>query len=339
MDQLIKKRYNKSILREAMQRYGFSKDPIQSFEAVENFVYEFERDSNAFILRVAHSSRRTESLVLGEVDWINFLAKGGVSVSRAIFSNNGKLVEAIEDHQGGSFLVTAFVKAQGQAPWELWTPKLYESYGQLIGRIHSLSKRYQPHQPAWKRPDWDDHVFDFVERYLPDSESVAKKKYKDACDHVNCLAKDRESYGLIHHDAHGNNMFVDKAGQITLFDFDDCAYNWFVNEIAIVLFYVVQDAEDWHTFTQEFMTHFLHGYVQACPLDPAWLKEIPYFLKIREIILFAAMYRDFDVKNIDNEWCARFMSDRKFKIDHDEPFIEFDFESLSAQISNDQRDY
>jgi hypothetical protein len=43
------------------------------------------------------------------------------------------------------------------------------------------------------------------------------------------------------------------------------------------------------------------------------------------------MYRDFDVENIDNEWCARFMRDRKSKIEHDVPYIDFDFESLSAQ--------
>ena len=106
MDQLIKKRYNDIILQEAMLRFGISKDPIQSLEAVENFVYEFERDSNAYILRIAHSFRRSESLVLGEVDWINFLADGGVSVSRAILSKGGKLVEAIEDQQGGAFLPT-----------------------------------------------------------------------------------------------------------------------------------------------------------------------------------------------------------------------------------------
>jgi Ser/Thr protein kinase RdoA (MazF antagonist) len=167
---------------------------------------------------------------------------------------------------------------------------------------------------------------------LPESESLAKKKYKDICEHVNTLAKDRESYGLTHQDAHGNNFFVDETGQITLFDFDECAYNWFINEIAIVLFYIVQEAEDWHAFTGEFMSHFLRGYVQACPLNSAWLREIPNFLKIREIELYAVMHRDFDVTNIDDEWCARFMHNRKSRIENDVPFIGFDFESLSTQI-------
>jgi len=332
MDQLIKDRYNDTILQEAMRRYGITKSQIHSLDAFESFIYEFERGSHAYILRIAHSLRRSESLLLGEVDWINYLAEGGVSVARAILSESGKLVEVIEDQWGGAFLVTAFAKARGQAPWDLWAPKLYESYGEMIGRIHTLSKSYQPKQIAWKRPDWNDALFEFVERYLPESESIAKNKYTDICHHVNTLAKDRESYGLTHQDAHGNNLFVDEMGQITLFDFDECAYNWFINDIAVALFYIVQDAEDWRAFTEEFMLHFLRGYIQACPLDFTWLKEISSFLKIREIELYAVMHRDFDVNNIEDEWCARFMHNRKSRIDNDVPYIDFDFGALSTQI-------
>lgn len=332
MDQLIKDRYSDAILQEAMRRYGITSKQIHPLDAFESFIYEFERDSQAYILRIAHSVRRSESLVLGEVDWINYLADGGVSVAKAILSESGKLVEEIEDQWGGFFLTTAFVKAQGQAPWDLWTPELYESYGELIGRIHTLSRSYQPSQVDWKRPDWNDDLFEFVERYLPASESIAKQQYQDICNHVKTLPKDRDSYGLTHQDAHGNNLFVDEMGQITLFDFDECAYNWFINDIAVVLFYIVQGAEDGRAFTQEFMAHFLRGYIRACPLDFTWLREIPNFLKIREIELYAVIYRDFDLNNIDDEWCARFMHNRKFRIENNVPTIDFDFESLSAQL-------
>lgn len=328
MDQLIKDRYNDTILQEAMRRYRIAEGQIRPLDAFENFIYEFERDSRAYILHIAHNLRRSEALILGEVDWINYLAAGGISVAKAIPSEAGNFVEVIEDQRGGAFLVTAFVKAQGQAPWDLWTPKLYESYGGMIGRIHTLSKSYQPAQAAWKRPDWNNDLFAFVDRYLPESESLARKKYDDICRHVNTLARDRESYGLTHQDAHGNNLFVDESGQITLFDFDECAYNWFISDVAIALFYIVQDAEDWRAFTDEFMLHFLRGYDRACPLVARWLKEIPNFLKIREIELYAVMHRDFDVNNIDDEWCARFMHDRKSRIDNDMPFIDFDFESI-----------
>ena len=81
MDQLIKDRYNDTILQEAMRRYGIAPDQIHSLDAFESFIYAFQRGEEAFILRIGHSIRKSEVLIQGEVDWINHLARGGVSVA------------------------------------------------------------------------------------------------------------------------------------------------------------------------------------------------------------------------------------------------------------------
>jgi amicoumacin kinase len=332
MEQRIRERYAAAILREVMDRYAISEDNIYPINAFESFIYEFVREGGNFILRIGHSLRRSEALIAGEVDWINFLADRGVSVAKAILSESGKLVEAVEDGLGGHFLATAFVKAQGSPPWKAgWSPQIYENYGHLLGSMHACSRSYQPSKPGWKRPEWDDEIFEFVDHFLPASESVAKQRYYALLDHLNFLPKDRSSYGLIHQDAHGSNMLVDQGGSITLFDFDDCAYSWFINDIAIVLFYIAMDAENPSEFTREFMRHFLRGYKRANQLDPAWMNEIPYFLKLREIELYAVIHRDFDVDHIDNAWCANFMKNRKQKIEQNIPFIDFEFESVAKE--------
>lgn len=41
-----------------------------------------------------------------------------------------------------------------------------------------------------------------------------------------------------------------------------------------------------------------------------------------------------DVSNIDDWRCERFMRDRKYKIEHDVPYIDFDFESLVAHFKS-----
>jgi Ser/Thr protein kinase RdoA (MazF antagonist) len=352
MDQQIISRFNDAILQEAIQRYGIAKDEIRPLDAFESFIYEFERDGLGYILRIGHSFRKSEALIQAEVDWINYLARGGVSVARAIPSTSGKLVEAIDDGQGGQFLVTAVVKAAGQKPWDAgWTPSRYENYGRLLGQMHALAVGYQP-AAASKRPEWDDASMKFIELYLPASEIIAHQKYRSLLRHIHALPKDRASYGLIHQDAHQNNFFMDAGGSLTIFDFDDCAYSWFINDIAIVLFYISMDAEELgfptvRAFTQEFMTHFLRGYRQAHTLDNNWLKEIPHFLKLRELELYAVVHRDFEINDVehwsvesfkciqdfdvDNSghiWIANFMRDRKTDIEQDKPFIDFDFESL-----------
>jgi amicoumacin kinase len=338
MEKQITDLFNETILQEAMRRYDIAKEDLRLLDAFESFVYEFTRQSPTvpgsqdFILRIGHSLRRSEALIQGEMDWINYLAAGGVSVARAVKSEKGNLVEAIEDGKGGHFLTTAFVKAPGKSPWKLWTPALYETYGKLLGSIHSLTKGYQPVRPEWKRPDWDDPLMEFVESYLPPSEALAKAKYQHLCEHVRSLPRDANSYGLVHQDAHGSNFLVDEDGTITLFDFDDCVYSWFVNDIAIALFYIVTGRNEQSAFTAKFMRNFLIGYRQANHLDPEWLKEVPVFLKMREIELYGVIHRDFDVEDIDNDWCERFMRDRKYKIEHDIPYIDFDFESLGVYL-------
>jgi Ser/Thr protein kinase RdoA (MazF antagonist) len=285
VEQKIKDRYQDTILHQAMQRYGIAPDQIRLLGACESFIYGFERGSGSYILRIAHTIRRSAALIQGEVEWINYLAAGGVSVSRAILSERGQLVESVEDGQGGQFLVTAFVAANGQPPWDLWSPTLFERYGQLLGRMHALAEDYQPGSAATKRPAWDEGLFEFVDQFLPASQTLVREKYQQCFAYLRTLPKDKTTYGLTHQDAHGNNFFVDEAGIITLFDFDECAYSWFGNDIAITLFYIVQDEADWPTFTWEFMTHFLRGYQQVYSLDPYWLQTIPTFLKVREIVL------------------------------------------------------
>lgn len=354
MDAQIIARFNDSILHEAMHRHGIAPHQIKPLDAFESFIYEFEREGKAYILRIGHSFRKSEALIHGEVDWINHLARGGVSVAQAIPSENGRLVEVIDDARGGQFFVTAFVKAQGQQPWRAgWTPTRYENYGRLLGQMHALALDYQPAVPAWRRPEWDEASLQFIEGYLPASEVKAHERYRSVLRQIHALPKDRTSYGLIHQDAHQNNFFMDADGKLTLFDFDDCAYSWFINDIAIVLFYISMDAEelgfpDSASFTHEFLTHFLRGYRQACALSPAWLKEIPVFLTLRELELYAVVHRDFQIEGVEHwslegfkripgldpasgnhMWIANFMQNRKTSIDQGLPFIDVDFESFA----------
>ena len=87
--------------------------------------------------------------------------------------------------------------------------------------------------------------------------------------------------------------------------------------------------EDPVAFTKEFMPHFLRGYRAENMLDEQWLVEIPTFLKLREIDLYAVIHRSFNVDNIEHPWVAMYMKNRKELIENEVPFIDFDFSTLS----------
>ena len=84
MEKRIKDRYNQRIFQKVMDSYTITEDNIHLLDGFESFIYEFQRDGQAYILRISHSLRRDENLIWGEIDWINYLHRGGAGVAQAI---------------------------------------------------------------------------------------------------------------------------------------------------------------------------------------------------------------------------------------------------------------
>ncbi len=336
----IKNRFSDDLLREAIDRYGISPDKVKLLGDFDSFVYEFERSGQNGILRISHSSKRSASLVRGELDWIGHLVQGGAAVSAATPSESGELLEELDDEHGETFLVAAFRRAEGVSPKSgEWTREITEQYGELLGRIHRLSRNYSPTNPAWLRLAWNDPVMLDVEETLSGVDGSGLdgsgldgrvlEQFRRLLTILEKLPKDKASYGLIHQDAHGENLKIDEAGRITLFDVFDCAYSWFVNDIAIVLFYAAMWEEDRSVFTQEFMRHFLEGYRRESELEASWLTAMPAFLKLREIDLYAVIRREFGSDWQDDGWNAGYMHGRKERIEAGLPYIDYDFSKLA----------
>jgi amicoumacin kinase len=333
MDPKISTLYSAAILEAACQRYEIAPESIHILDGFESYIYIFPRPYRDYILRIGHSSRRSQNMIRGEVDWINYLSDGGTTAARAVDSPAGNLVEAVEDGQGGQFLCTAFEKAPGAtASQEQRNDRLYLNYGRLMGRMHALARSYQPAEPDWKRPEWDDPVNMSTNNWMPEKYKAFLPKYRQLMAHLVALPRDTAGYGMIHQDAHLGNLFVDCDYTLTIFDFDDCVYGHFIYDIAMAVFYIPEwDEKDVPGFIGRFMPVFLKGYREYNKLDPRWLAELPYFLKLREIDLFAEILF-MDGENPMHPWSAQYMLDRRERIERDQPFIKFDWESLGKYL-------
>lgn len=327
MEHEISRRFNDQLLNETKERFGITSNNFYALDGFESFIYEFEKNGRSYILRIGHSRRRSPELIQGEVDWINYLADGGAGVAKAILSENGELVEAIDDGEDGQFLATTFVKAAGGPPKEgFWNERLFVPYGRLIGRIHKLSKTYQPSNPSWKRPSWDDPIMQYAGLYLQEQETSVLTPYQELMTYLQNLPQDKNSYGMIHQDAHGGNFFVDDDYNITLFDFDDCVYSHFVNDIAMVMFYAITNHPNPDEQLAALWLPFMEGYAEENDLDSAWLAEIPHFMKLREIDLYAVLLDTFGSEPTGDNWIDTFMNGRKEKIVSDTPYVNFEFQ-------------
>lgn len=327
MEQNIRDRFSANILNQAREAYGIEPNNLEELDGFESYIYRFNRGDETGILRITHSIRRTPGQIRGELDFINYLKAGNAGVACALISQKGNWMEEIDDGSGGVFLANAFEKAEGQPHRGEWSEKFLYEYGRQIGLMHKLSTMYQPANPAWKRPEWDDPTHLDVEQYIPREDQRIKEIYREVVRQTQALPADRSSYGLIHQDAHRGNLFVDDQGRITFFDFDDSSYSWFVEDIAMVLFYAVMWQEDPKGFAEDFLSGFMPGYFSEYDLDPVWFREIPIFMKRRELDLYAVIHRSFDVENLDDPWCIGYLDGRKERLEKEIPYLDFDFEN------------
>jgi Ser/Thr protein kinase RdoA (MazF antagonist) len=178
------------------------------------------------------------------------------------------------------------------------------------------------------RYHWDDDINASVEEFMPAEDAQIAAAYRATFAHLKTLPRTAEGYGLIHQDAHGGNFFVDQTGQITLFDFDDCCYGHYIYDLAMVIFYAIANHDNMPAATREFLPSFLQGYRRENELDPAWFKEIPHFLKLREIDLYAVIHRSVGPGPYEDWWIGRYMAGRRECLLGNLPFVQFDFTSV-----------
>jgi amicoumacin kinase len=324
----IRARYHDGILDDASRRFGIRRDTIRRLDAFENVVYIATSASGEFILRLGHSLRRTELLVRAELHWLNYLADNGASVPRALVSTRGELVETIQDGSGGAFFAVMFTRAPGRRPTKAgWTREVFERYGELLGLIHALSTRFLLHEPACKRMDWRDHLVSNVEERAPLLGEAVIDAYSALRDEAERLPRGPSCYGLIHYDAHPANLVIDDTGRLTLIDFDDAAYGWFVQDIAIVLFHMAMTAETPADAVQAFLTPFLRGYRRHHTLEGEWLARIPLFLRLREVEMLAVLQSHGHVIDAAHH---RLVEECQRRIELGIPLVAYDFASLAA---------
>lgn len=325
MEQKIRESYNDAILHEAMRRYGIPPGKIRLLDGFENILYSFRQGRNRRILRISHSLHRDVYAIRGEIDWLSYLAANSVPVAYPVPSLSGEMVEVLGEGDE-YFSATSFVYAPGRPPSrEDWQNGLLGKVGRLIGWMNALAKNYQPRDPVGRRPHQIDDIKGF-ERFLPAGEEGVAEKHRQMVAGLSQLPTDREVYGLVHQDVHGGNFFV-RNGQITLFDFDDTLYGWFAYDVAMAFFYVLPhdcSSLEHKEFARRALSELLEGYRQENSLDSCWVREIPRFLKQREIDLYIAIHRSLDLNDLD-PWCASFMKDRREKILNDVPYVDIDF--------------
>ena len=300
------------VLETAATRFGTHKDALYKFpeyEGAANLVYEYKKKETPLILRITFTPERTLSQIQGELDFVTYLSDHGVNVSRPVPSLAGNLVETVQA-TGHPFHIVSFIKGKGMrvpdngyryradAPIE----EYFQNWGHVLGQMHALTKDYHPTGEENSRPTW----FDLHQRrlalidQLPDRLHRVKAKSQSLLDEIRALPKDKNTFGLIHGDFNDGNFTVDYSnGDITVFDFDDSCYFWFMYEIATaweggIGRTMFRGLNERKTFMNDYMEQVMEGYNRENSLSDDWLARLPLFIQLVQLeeFLHYAQYLD-----------------------------------------------
>jgi Ser/Thr protein kinase RdoA (MazF antagonist) len=295
MEQAIAALLDEAKLDALSRGWGVAGTTLETLGDFENFVYACEIDGRPGILRITHGSHRSSEAVSAELEWIEHLAKAGIGAARPIASRSGNWIETLEADDGQPFTAAAFERAPGRPPVpDDWNSDFYREWGRTLARMHAATRDYRygfADAPGRIRHRWDENRYltqalDFVS--AGDDVSLVRDRLSEIQERLKGFPSGRADIGLIHEDLHASNFHLHE-GKLVVFDFDDACYHWWVDDLAMVLYYALWGpaaADDRDAFARDFLADLVAGYREILPIEDEALARIPVFLKLRELMLF-----------------------------------------------------
>ena len=265
-------------------------DMVPGHEGGRNLVFIVKKGEDKYVLRLSSMEDRSEEDFLAEVEFIHYLAQNGAPVADVIPSISGKLLETVNT-SGKKVFISLFEYAKGKLLYEnqyryregVPIEEYFYNTGKALGEIHRLSKQYEP---SHRRIDYSDKFNrEYIDRLIPDEYSELKQAIFRRLDKFSELPREKEDYGLIHFDFSDGNYHIDfSTGDITVFDFDNSMYCWYMFDLANLWLHgegwcrFICKKEDKKAYWQHYFDTVLDGYRSETDVSEELLLQLPLFI-------------------------------------------------------------
>ena len=311
--------------RELYQLNGYELQAVAGHEGGRNDIYICSRGGEKkYVLRISATGDRTEEDYLAETEFVHYLAEGGALVADVIPSKSGRLVERIASENATDKAVT-FVSLFEFAKGMLLSDNGYRyregaplteyfyNIGKTLGAIHRLARKFTPKH---RRADYFDKFnMDYIGQLIPDEYAELKAAIADRIRQFRELPRTSDNYGLVHFDFCDGNYHVDMSnGDVTVFDFDNCCYCWYMFDLAhlwthgIGWFMQERDASKRREGMEWYFNHILSGYRSETDVSEEELSRLPLYIDmtiiesvVDEFECAAREGEDVDPEDIENE--------------------------------------
>lgn len=277
----------------ALPAYGFdaASSEVRLLSLSENGTYRVRGPAGELVLRVHRPGYQTPGSIASELTWMDALRDDcGVVTPAVVPAVDGRRVVTLERPDGPRHVV-AFELVPGVTAEE-------SAHLLPVGELGRLTARMHLHTQRWSVPDGFERFHWDLDACLGDSarwgawsagpglsdpdRPVVARAADEVRARLTVYGQGPDRYGLIHADLRLANLMVDDDRRLTVIDFDDCGFGWFLYDLATVLSWLEHEPGSPAT-----VAAWLEGYTAERELSEVDLAMVPTFVMLRRLMLTA----------------------------------------------------
>ena len=239
---------------------------------IANMLFFLDAEDTRFTLRL-HRAGTAVNKIRSEIYWLKVLwDKAQIKTLSPVPGRDGEMIQGISPEDLPSRYTTVYDWIPGKTLNTFSaaekTPELIRSYGNMVGRMHSVSETLE--LPHWfTRPRYDiDWVTSEVEEALGKLSSLPSRFSRFASEQ----GEGRDVFGLIHLDLALHNIIVSEA-EICPIDVVNLGFGYYLADVQTASSY----------FSEDERTFFFEGYQEIRPLPKDCHQHLALFDEIRAL--------------------------------------------------------
>ena len=286
------------VARDALRHHGFGPDAVLTLLNIsENATYAVDDPGTGerSVLRVHRPGYHSRAAIESELAWVSALrSEQVVRTPRVLPAADGALVVAGRHPDGEERHAVRFEWCPGAEPAGERLVEDFRDLGAVTARLHL-------HARSWSRPEgFTRFRWDYDTSIGPrghwgrwqDGMAVGPAEL-EVLGRLDAVLRDRlaafgdgpDRFGLVHADMRLANLLVDPADAtsgVTVIDFDDCGFGWFMYDLGSSLSFIEHDPQ-----VPALVDAWATGYRSVAPLSAAEEAELRTFVLLRRLLLVA----------------------------------------------------
>jgi len=280
--------------RASLPAYGRECDtPLRLLSLSENATYLVD-NGDPMVLRVHRPGYHSFEAIRSELKWMAALREqAGVSTPLLIQARDGS--DVVTATVGDNVLhVDAVTYIPGCTAEEQPDVVGFDELGRITAAMHD-------HVQGWTAPQyftrfsWDvDATLGREARWgnwrhapglTPPDEALVESAAAEVGRRLTEFGCGADRFGLIHADLRMANLMVDPgnaSASITVIDFDDCGWSWYLFDLAAVVSFIEDTPE-----AERMIADWLRGYLEVRDIPAEQLEMVPTLVMLRRLMLTA----------------------------------------------------